>query len=301
MPIDPLPHPRAPRPHDAGRLGEPVARFQHGSRVPGWDDSADLDKPPAEIPDPATVSVPAGLRAEIEAHVAKYPTARSATIPALLAAQRVHGWCSPLAISQAACVLRLTPAELAAVAGFYDMLQTQPSGRRHVYVCTNISCSLRGGDELLARLQDELEGAQDITLRAFECLGACDIAPMCSVEGTYVGPIGDEEVAELALQIRRGEDPLPERQLARRLVADPEANTRDWRADTESHVAATAARDPRDRHLRAANGSDVAERHPSPPAPGPARPAAHPGPDGPGDAGRPDHDEPSDPPTTEPA
>lgn len=275
MPIDPLPNPRAPRPPDAGRLGEGVRRFAHGSRVPGWDDGADLAKPPAEVPDPATVSVPAGLRAEIEAHVAKYPTARSATIPALLAAQRVHGWCSPLAISQAACVLRLTPAELAAVAGFYDMLETRPKGARHVYVCTNISCSLRGGDELLARLQEELAGADDVNLRAFECLGACDLAPMCSVEGTYVGPIADEEVAVLAGQIRRGEDPLPERQLARRLVADPEANTRDWRAEVASDArvatAVTDARDPRDRHL-SRPGDDVPERHAGPPSPGAAAP-----------------------------
>ena len=56
-----------------------VRRFAHGSRVPGWDDAADLWKDPAVVPDPATTPVPADLRAEIEAHMAKYPDVRSAS------------------------------------------------------------------------------------------------------------------------------------------------------------------------------------------------------------------------------
>ena len=59
---------------------------------------------------PATTPVPADLRAEIEGHMALYPDVRSASIPALHAVQRVHGWCSPTAVEQAACVMRLTPA-----------------------------------------------------------------------------------------------------------------------------------------------------------------------------------------------
>src|SRR5436190_21521688 len=110
-----------------------VTRFGHGSRVPGWDDAADLTKDPAEVPDPATTRVPATLRAEIEAHMAKYPDFRSAAIPALAAAQRHHGWCSPEAIEQAACVMHLTPGYLISVASFYDMLETQPVGSQRVY------------------------------------------------------------------------------------------------------------------------------------------------------------------------
>jgi len=68
----------------------------------GWDVPADLDKDPATIPDPATTPVPEELRREIEAHMALYPDTRSAALPALAAAQRVHGWCSPEAIDQVA-------------------------------------------------------------------------------------------------------------------------------------------------------------------------------------------------------
>jgi NADH-quinone oxidoreductase subunit E len=208
-------------------LTQEVVRFDHGSRVPGWRTATDLTKDPAGVPDPAQVEVPAALRAEIEDVMSRYPDHRSAAIPALAAAQRVHGWCSPQAIEQTACVMRLTPAYLTAVVGFYDMLEAKPVGRQTVYVCTNISCSLRGADALLESLKLAIGDDPDVNIRGFECLGACDIAPMCSVNGTYVGPVDDSEVLELAEQIRTVQDPLPAKQLVRRRVADVAANTDD--------------------------------------------------------------------------
>jgi NADH-quinone oxidoreductase subunit E len=206
----------------------PVTRFAHGSRVPGWDLPADLEKDPAEIPDPATTPVPEDLRAEIEAHLAKYPDRRSAALPALAAAQRLHGWCSPEAIEQVACVMRVTPAYLDSVATFYDMLDTTPVGRHSVYVCTNISCSLCGADELYAAVSHAAGSDPEFNVRAFECLGACDIAPMASVDGVYVGPLTVTDVPQLLDDIRAGRPVLPEKQLARRLVADPHANSQEF-------------------------------------------------------------------------
>jgi NADH-quinone oxidoreductase subunit E len=187
----------------------------------GWDSPADLDKDPATIPDPATTPVPEELRAEIEERMALYPDPRSAILPALEAAQRVHGWCSPEAIEQVACVMQLTPAELAAVATFYDMLETTPVGRHSVYVCTNISCSLCGADELYAAIRDAAGDDEEFNVRPFECLGACDIAPMASVDGAYVGPLTLEDVPQLLDDIRAGREVLPDKQLAKRLCADP--------------------------------------------------------------------------------
>ena len=201
-----------------------IPRYAGGSRVPGWDDAADLSKDPSGIPDPAQVPVPDALRAEIEELMTRYPERRSAAIPALFAVQRRYGWCTPEGIEQAACVMRVTPGYLTAVATFYDMLETKPVGRNTVYVCTNISCSLCGADELLAALRDELGEDPDVNLRGFECLGACDIAPMASVNGEYVGPITLDEVPELARQIRAGQDPLPAKQLRRRPSADPKVS-----------------------------------------------------------------------------
>jgi NADH:ubiquinone oxidoreductase subunit E len=197
-----------------------VPRYAHGSRVPGWDDAVDLTKEPAPVPDPATTYVPAELRASIEASMAKYPDFRSAALPALFAAQELHGWCSPEAVDQVACVMGLTPGYLTAVATFYDMLDTVPAGRHRVYVCTNISCSLRGADALYARVKESAGDDPDLNVRHFECLGACDIAPMISVDGTYVGPVELDEVDELLDDVRNDRSPLPRKQLINRPLAE---------------------------------------------------------------------------------
>ena len=200
-----------------------VPRFGHGSRVPGWDEAADLTKDPEGVPEPATTPVPEELRARIEEYMARYPDRRSAAIPALHSVQEHYGWCSPEGIQQAATVMRLTPAYLTAVATFYDMLFTQPVGTHDVYVCTNISCSLRGADDLFAAFHEHAGDNPEFNIRSFECLGACDIAPMISIDGDYVGPIAPGEVPEVLDAIRRGEEPFPERQMKNRKSTDPNA------------------------------------------------------------------------------
>src|SRR6202789_3304737 len=153
----------------SGRPPMSVPRFRHGSRVPGWDDAVDLTKPPATVPDPATTEVPQELRAAVEAAMAKYPDKRSAAIPALPAAQSLHGWCSPEAIAQVAAVMEVTPAYLSAVATFYDMLETQPRPvHDDVYVCTNISCSLLGADELFEGMLRPPGGEETVHVMSFE-------------------------------------------------------------------------------------------------------------------------------------
>jgi len=173
---------------------------------------------------PETVEVPTELRAEIERHMALYPDSRSAALPALEAAQRLYGWCSPEALEQVASVMGVTPAYLAAVATFYDMLETEPVGRHSVYVCTNISCSLRGADRLYETVRDAAGDDPDFNVRPFECLGACDLAPMASVDGVYVGPLTPEDVPRLIDDVRSGRPVLPDKQLASRACADTEAN-----------------------------------------------------------------------------
>jgi NADH-quinone oxidoreductase subunit E len=204
-------------------LAAAVPRFGHGSRVPGWDEPADLDKPPQEVPDLATTPVPDRLREEIESYLVKYPDRRSASLPCLAAAQREHGWCSPEAIVQVAAVMRLTPAYLSAVATFYDMLDTEPVGRHRIYVCTNISCSLNGARRLYERIEQEVGDDPAINARHFECLGACDIAPMASVDGVYVGPLDLDDVPALVDDVRAGRPPLPGKQLRHRPSVDPNA------------------------------------------------------------------------------
>jgi NADH-quinone oxidoreductase subunit E len=200
-----------------------IRRDRYGSRVPGWDEAADLTKDPALVPDTATTPVPGELRAEIEGYMSRYPDFRSAAIPALHAAQRLHGWCSPTAIEQVACVMRLTPGYLTAVATFYDMFETRPKGLHDVFVCTNISCSLMGADRILETMQRVAGNDPDFHVKPFECLGACDIAPMASIDGEYVGPLTDDDCARIVEDVRAGRPVLEEKQLRHRKTVDPEA------------------------------------------------------------------------------
>ena len=203
----------------ASRLATLVRRFEHGSRVPGWDRVTDLDRDPAVVPDLATTPVTDELRTLVEDYMTRYPDRRSASIPSLRAAQRIHGWLSPTAIEQVAAVMRLTPGYLIAVATFYDMFEHAPVGEHAIYVCTNISCSLRGGDKIYEAMLDAAGDDIAFNVRSFECLGACDIAPMASVNTQYVGPLAISDCKTIVQQLRDGEDVLPAKQLARAPVA----------------------------------------------------------------------------------
>jgi NADH:ubiquinone oxidoreductase subunit E len=208
-----------PVPDQVGRdepMGAPSG--EHATRAhvpPGWDRPADLGKDPAVVPDLAEVDVPDALRAEIEELMSRYPDHRSASIPALHAAQRVHGWCSPEAMRQVAAVMQVTPAYLSSVASFYDMLNEEPVGRRHVYVCTSVACCLVNAKAVYDAIAEEAErqGLEDAEVREFECLGACDMAPMASIDGRYVGPLDPSDAPEVVAAIREGRQPLPGRGL----------------------------------------------------------------------------------------
>ena len=193
----------------------PSTGLPHRKTPLGWDEAVDLDKPPAPIPEIAETDVPAELRERIEALMKRYPDHRSAALPALDAAQRLHGWCSPEAIGQVAAVMRVTPAYLASVATFYDMLRTEPRGSRYVFVCTSVACHLRNAKAVHEAIveQADAQGLEDFDIREFECLGACDMAPMASIDGRYVGPLDLDDAEELVAALKQGRDPLPGRGL----------------------------------------------------------------------------------------
>ncbi len=182
-------------------------------KAAGWDEAADLTKDPAVVPDPAEVDVPDELRRAIEAAMAQYPDRRSASIPALHAAQDVYGWCSPAAIRQVAAVMQVTPAFLSSVVTFYDMLNEKPVGRNHVYVCTSIACVMSKAKRVFDAIEAEGRELDDTEIREFECLGACDMAPMASINGRYVGPLDVSDAPEIVAAIREGRTPLPGRGL----------------------------------------------------------------------------------------
>ena len=181
----------------------------------GWDLPADLDKDPAEVPELAETEVPAELKAEIEAAIQKYPDHHAAVMPALQAAQRVHGWLSPEAMRQVAAVMKVTPAYLSSVASFYDMLHEEPGHAHYVYVCTSVSCHVQHAHRVFRAIAEasRLLGLENWEVGEFECLGACDMAPMASVDGRYIGPLDVSDAPEIVHAIKEGRTPLPGRGL----------------------------------------------------------------------------------------
>ncbi len=177
------------------------------------------DRSPEGIPELHEVDCPLELREHIEELMSRYPDRKSASIPALWAVQRLYGWCTPEGIRQAAAVMRVTPAYLESVASFYDLLHTKPVGSHKVAVCTNISCWMRGGDELLDAFRAAAEGDEDVYVTRFECLGACDIAPMASIDERYFGPLEAADAAAAIEQLKSGGDVLPEKALEKRPLA----------------------------------------------------------------------------------
>jgi NADH-quinone oxidoreductase subunit E len=181
----------------------------------------------APVPEPSEVEVPRGLAQQIRAAMKRYPQKRSAAIPALWAVQRRYGWCSPEGIEQAAAVMGVTPGYLESVASFYDLFRLEPEGDHQVLVCTNISCWLRGADRLLEAFTEAAgvdgQGTSEdgkVFVRGFECLGACDLAPMASIDERYYGPLTEEDAETAVEELRKNSrSVLPEKALQDRPAA----------------------------------------------------------------------------------
>jgi NADH-quinone oxidoreductase subunit E len=153
---------------------------------------------------------PKDLYKEIQKVAKHYPVRRSAVMPALRLAQEAHeGWLPPEALREVADALDLTPADVEAVATFYDMFNLEPVGRHLVEVCTNLSCALAGAKQVVDALEVELgippgETSDDgeVTFRLIECAGGCGYAPVVVVDHRYREPTRPEDVPGLVEELR---------------------------------------------------------------------------------------------------
>lgn len=135
------------------------------------------------------------VKAEIEAWASKYPAERrqSAVIAALTAVQHEQGWIATPMMDAVAEYLGMPKIAVYEVASFYSMFETRPVGRHMVSVCNNISCMLRGGDDIVRHIERKYGVALGGTSadgrftlkREEECLAACAGAPMMTVDGHY--------------------------------------------------------------------------------------------------------------------
>jgi len=133
------------------------------------------------------------LLEEIKALPANYPQPRSAVMPALDLAQEELGYLTPEAMSEVAVALQLDPGYVEGVATFYTLFHLQPVGKHRFYVCTNLSCTLRGAEEIVDHLRGaigvreagEVSGDGLFSYEEVECMGACEYAPMCRIDHRY--------------------------------------------------------------------------------------------------------------------
>ena len=152
-------------------------------------------------------------RAEIDHWVGKFPPGRqrSATIAALRAAQEQnHGHLTSELMNAVAEYLHLPPIQVYEVASFYSMFEIAPCGRHHVSICTNISCMLRGGEDLVAhaerklgiRLGESTPDGRILLKREEECLAACTGAPMMMVDHVFHEHLTPEKVDRILDELK---------------------------------------------------------------------------------------------------
>jgi len=150
--------------------------------------------------------------------IARYPLPKSALIPLLHLAQEQDGWVSDDAMEHLAELVGVTPAEVLGTCSFYEMFKRHPVGTYLVGVCTNISCLILGGEELLAHAEDTLgiragsttpDGT--FTLEDVECIAACTEAPCLQVNYRYFHRVTHDELDTLVDDLRAGhrDDEIP--------------------------------------------------------------------------------------------
>jgi NADH-quinone oxidoreductase subunit E len=150
---------------------------------------------------------------EIEQILSKYPAEekRSAVMPLLYLAQREHGYVTKAALSDIAGLLEITPTEVASIVGFYTLYHEQPGGKIRIQVCNDLPCALRGADQFLAKLCENLgiqvgETTADglVTVEAVMCLAGCNKAPMFQVQTGEGLEYHENQTVESALELVEG-------------------------------------------------------------------------------------------------
>jgi NADH-quinone oxidoreductase subunit E len=131
--------------------------------------------------------------------VAQYPRPKSAVLPLAHLAQDQNGWLSNEAMEQIADLTGVTAAEVLGTCSFYTMFKRRPCGKLVVSVCTNVTCLVTGGPEVLEHLEQKYGTDLDVTVEEVECLAACGGAPALQVNYEFherVSPASAEEIVE---------------------------------------------------------------------------------------------------------
>jgi NADH-quinone oxidoreductase subunit E len=148
--------------------------------------------------------------AEYEKIVARYPVKRAAIMPVLWLAQREFRVLTPEVQQYVADLMGFPLAWVSGVASFYTMYYKKPIGKFHLQVCTNVSCMLRGSDDIVRAIASRLgiglgQTTADgkFSLDEVECLASCGTAPMMQVNEDYHEGLTRETTLELIERLAR--------------------------------------------------------------------------------------------------
>ncbi|MCZ7535817.1 MAG: NAD(P)H-dependent oxidoreductase subunit E [Acidimicrobiia bacterium] len=136
--------------------------------------------------------------------LARYPRPKSAILPLAHLAQDQDGWLSCEAMMEISRLVGVTPAEVQGTTSFYTMFKREPCGRLLVSVCTNVSCLVTGGPEVLDHLRSRYASDADVTVEEVECLAACGGAPSMQVNYEYHERLTPESAESLVEEYRAG-------------------------------------------------------------------------------------------------
>lgn len=142
---------------------------------------------------------PEGLQL-IHNEMTRYETKRSCLIPCLWQIQKEKGWISGEAVAWLSEITQLPESQIYEVLTFYTIFNKKPVGKFHIQVCTNLSCSLRGGRDLVRELKKVLNIKKENkqwTLSQVECLGACDKAPVVQINEDYLEKMTSDKILSI--------------------------------------------------------------------------------------------------------
>ena len=136
--------------------------------------------------------------------VARYPRPKSAILPLAHLAQDQDGWLTTDAMREIAELVGVTPDEVNGTCSFYTMFKRRPCGKYVVSVCTNVTCLVLGGPEILEHLEERYAGDGDVTVEEVECLAACGNAPSMQVNYEFHEHLNPEVAAAIVDDYKSG-------------------------------------------------------------------------------------------------
>jgi NADH-quinone oxidoreductase E subunit len=161
------------------------------------------------------VNITEKAEAQLQKIIKRYPSSRSAVMPALYIAQEHFGYISDAAVQWVASRLELPPVQIMEVASFYTMYYKKPVGKYHFQVCRTLSCAIRGSKDICTHLKErfgvephEVTPDGQFSFEQVECLGSCGTAPMCQINDRFFENLTKEKLEQIITDIEQSHPSL---------------------------------------------------------------------------------------------